>query len=554
MKALKLLTTKQKLSCLITIIIAVIGACMASVWPVLLSGIYEDITYGSINSIKTGLKDFVIFGAVFLIAELCNIIRRVLVDKIATSYEKHLRDLSVKKLLKLPTKFFNSNVSGEYTAKINQSVSGSSQLLKVICNNVVPSVLIGTFMIIQVLRKAPYSIAIIMFTYIIVELFVSIRQIISQNGIRETLIQKKAKLDGTICQSIQNLQVIRVLHAEDYEFNRFFPFTENIRKAESKHHSYMGTFDSIKQVVKVLYTIILLVFAIYLVSKNTISAGMVITIILLFQQLVVPIDAIHVFIDEVATSTVKSKELIKMLDQSDDDIFSDKLTNEIGSNSDIVISNLTVYTPDYKHTVCNNISLCFESNTVIGLIGSTGCGKSSLLKAIMRFYPYTGEITTGIYDWDTLSQTSICDNIFYMTQDSMFFEGILKDNLIYGLNYNPTDEQLVFALKNACIYDELKSKTGNPLELSVSENANNFSGGQKQRIAIARAFLRQPYWFFMDESTSNLDCNTTSKVLDNLEHYANSIGAGIVYISHQPEVITRCDKIKKLEKMAERAA
>ena len=87
----------------------------------------------------------------------------------------------------------------------------------------------------------------------------------------------------------------------------------------------------------------------------------------------------------------------------------------------------------------------------------------------------------------------------------------------------------------------------------VFEGASNFSGGQKQRIAMARAFLRQPKWFFLDESTCNLDEKNEEKILNNLENYAHTLGAGVVYISHSDNVMSRCDEIKNIQNVADAA-
>lgn len=541
MKIFRLLTNKQKFYCFTIIVVSLIGAGAGSVWPVLLSNIYDRISNSNVISVENLAKLIVSFGAVFFVSEVLAIVRRVSVDKTTASFEKHLRNISIAKLLRLPTVFYNSTDSGEYTAKINQSVAGSGQFIKVVCNNVVPSVFIGAFTIYQVLRKAPYTVALIMLSYIVFELVISICQIVSQNGIREGLIKKKAKLDGNICQAIRNIEVIRVMNAENYETARIEPKTETIRKTESKHHSYMGAFDSLKQIFKVLYTILLLVYSVYLVSQGDLSRGMVITIILLFQQLVVPIDAIHVFIDEIASSKVKAKELLTLLSMDYDKIFSEDLKDEAFSDDDIVINNVSVFSPDMNNVITNDVSMKLEKGKIIGLTGPTGCGKSSMLKGIMRFFPSVGDISIGDKLWSQTSQKSISNSILYMTQDSLFFEGTLKDNIVYGLTYQPTDEQLIFALKSAGIYEELLKKDSDIFNITVAENGYNFSGGQRQRIALARAFLCQPKWFFMDESTANLDSATTARVLSNLENYASSIGAGIVYISHQSEVTKRCD-------------
>lgn len=555
MKILNLLTVRQKISCFFVILIAAAGAYLSSLWPVMLSNIYDNISAGKIADITSGMIPFLTFGGIFIVSELCTIIRRVWTDQIGTSFERHLRELGLSKLLRLPSSFFGENVSGEFTAKVNQSVTGSSQLVKVICNHIFPSVLIGAFTIIQVITKAPWFIITIMISYIAIEVFVSTKQIKSQNGVRERLIGQKAKLDGCICQSIQNIELIRVTHAENYEVNRISPKMTAIKETESKHHLYMGTFDAIKHLVKIIYTVALLFISIYMVSKGVIKGGMVITIILLFQQLVAPVDSIHVFLDEIASTMVKAREFVNLIENENDVIFTiDHTYNSLPSdNSDIFIKNVDVYTPGKSSKICSNISAEFKSGSIVGLKGPTGCGKSSLLKSILRYYPSSGIICLGGQALNKLPQKTISNDIFYLTQQAIFFEGTLRENLIYGLSYSPTDEQLIFALKNSLIHSELKSKCTDVLQYPVFENASNFSGGQKQRIALARAFLRQPKWFFLDESTANLDETTESKILTNLENYAQTLGAGIIYISHSDNVMFRCDEIKTLQNAANAA-
>lgn len=546
MKVFRYLSNKLRIYCITSTVVALVGACVASIWPVLLSDIYDDISNGVISNINEGVIPFIIFGGVFVTSEIIAIFRRVWIDRISASFEKDLRNKSIEKLLHLPTKFFNNNISSEYTAKINQSVAGASQFIKVICNNIVPAVFSSTFTVIQVIRKAPVLIALILLSYIAFEMFVSAFQIKSQNGIRESLIASKAYLDGSICQTIQGIETVRVTNSEDWESNSKAFLTENIRRVESKHHIYMGSFDSIKKIIKVVYTVILLAVSVYLVSMGDISKGTVITIILLFQQLVVPIDTVHVFMDELASSSVKSKEITSLFASSEDDVFSYEDSEDTFPCGDINITNLTVYSPDRKSIICSDVNFTLKEGTVTALRGPTGCGKSSVIKGIMRFYPSEGDVAVGTNSIRCISQKRLCNGIYDMVQQPIFFAGTLKENLVYGLNNIPSDRQLIIALKNALIFDELTEKSNDILSITVSENGSNFSGGQRQRIALARAFLRQPKWFFVDEATANIDDNTTEKAFDNLIKYAKSVDAGILCISHQEKVVNKCDHIVNL--------
>lgn len=544
MKVFSYLSTRSRINCIFVLLLAVAGACLAAYWPVMLSKIYDGISTGIIADLESGTSYLLLFGSVFLISEVCSIVRRVWVDRIAVSFEKSLRKMSVNKLLRLPTCFFNETMSGEYAAKINQSVTGASQLVKVICNNIVPSVFIGVFTITQVLINTQISMTLIFISYIVAEIAVSAFQIKSQNGIRESLIHRKAKVDGSICQSINNIDMIRVTNAENYEAARIEPFINDIGTIETKHHMYMGGFDIAKQSLKVIYTLVIIAVSLLLAANGQISKGMVITVALLFQQLVVPIDAIHAFMDELASSRVKSKELIKLMTNKDDDIFDETLAHEAMPSGDLHVNELTVYTPDRSRIICKNKNFVFKEGEVTALCGPAGSGKSSVLKGMMRLYPSDGDISVGSYSFKDVSQKDLCNGIYNMVQHPIFVAGSIEDNLLYGLeDHIPDKSELIDALKKAGIYNELYNKNKDVLSIAVAEHGSNFSGGQRQRIVLARAFLRKPKWFFVDEATSSIDNKMTDKVFDTLKTYAKSIHAGIVCISHQDNVVAKCDHI-----------
>lgn len=543
MKVFTYLSKRLRVSIVFVLMLAILGSYLAAIWPVMISKIYDCISSGTMSNVSDALYKLMIFGAAFLFAEACSIVCRVWIDRVVVAFEKDLRNLSVDKLMHLPTYFYDKTISGEYTAKINQSVAGASQLVKVICNHVIPSVFIGVFTIMQVILNAQALMAGVFISYIVMELAVSCWQIISQNGIRESLVLKKAELDGNVCQTIQNIEMIRVTNSEAYEANRIEPFTENIRAVETKHHMFMGGFDIAKRIIKVIYAVGIIVISLALVSNGTIAAGMVITLSLLFHQLVVPIDEIHVFMDELASSSVKAKEFIKLMEEDNDAVFNKSLISTTLPAGDISVKGLTVYTPNKEKAICTDNSFVVQAHRVTALRGPTGCGKSSILKAIMGYYPSDGEISIGSFSFKKTSKADICHGIYNMVQKPIFIAGTIEDNLLYGLEYKFCESELINALKKAGIYEELYKKQKDVLSINVSEGGNNFSGGQRQRIVLARAFLRKPKWFFVDEATANVDDETSVCVFNNLREYAKSINAGILCVTHQEKIIQECDEV-----------
>lgn len=561
-KYFNLMTKKTKLKCLGVIVLAMIGSVLASVWPVRLGELYTSISGGQIGTIPQGIAAVLTFAMIYLAAECITILRRVLLDCIIATHEAEVRKTSIEKLLKMPVSYYSGCLSGEKTAQLNQGVAGLSQLIKILCNDIFATVLTAVCTLIQVMLNAPVIMAVIMLMYLAATLLISAFQIHSQNGIRENIISQKNGLDGQICQSIANLELIRSMDAEEYERDRLEPAINKVSYTEKKHHRYMGTFDCIKQACKIVFQAIILMASIALVADGKMSAGVVISVCMLFQQLIKPIDEVYRFMDETASSVVKAKVLVEVMGSGEDSIFSVKSDEHSIENTGILLRDVAIKNPEKDKVLAYYDRIHIPGNKIVGLCGDSGCGKTTMIRSLTRYYPYTsGTITVFGHDLDGYSQKELTSKIFYMPQKSFFFAGTIRDNLAYGLERNVSDEEMRGALRKACLLDTLIEKvntncgTEDILSYEIGEGGTGLSGGECQRLAIARAFLRRPKLYIFDESTANLDEETAGKVLIHIEEYARSIDAGVVYISHDKNVMERCNciihvdnKINKIEK------
>lgn len=551
-KYLKLMTYKTKLKCMGIIVLAMISSVLASIWPVKLGELYTDISGCKITGISQGIVAIATFGLIYFSAECITILRRVLLDCVIATHEAEVRDVSVEKLLKMPVSYYAGCLSGEKTAQLNQGVAGLSQLIKILCNDIIATVLTAVCTLVQVVLKAPSAMAGIMLLYLATTLLVSVFQIRSQNGIRENIIKQKNSLDGQICQSISNLELIRSMDAEEYERIRLQPAIQKVSVTEKKHHRYMGSFDCVKQFCKIAFQVIILIASIIMVANGKMSAGAVISVCILFQQLIKPIDEVYRFMDETASSVVKAKVLIEVMDSGEDSIFSVQTETHSFLGDDIVLRDVAIKNPEKNKTLAYYDRLRIPGNKVVALSGESGCGKTTMIRSLTRYYPYTsGTISVFGNDLDMYSQHELTDKLCYLPQKAFFFAGTIRDNLIYGIERTVTDEEMRSALRKACLLDALIEKVNkcfvttvdDILSYEIGEGGTGLSGGECQRLSLARAFLRKPKLYIFDESTANLDAVTTDKVLTNIEEYAKSIKAGVVYISHDKNVVDRCDTV-----------
>lgn len=549
-----IMSKKTKLKCIGVIVLAFVSSLLASVWPVRLGELYTSISNGTVSNIVQGAVAVVTFGLTYLAAECITIIRRVALDCIIATHESEIREYSIEKLLKMPVSYYSGCLSGEKTAQLNQGVAGFSQLIKIMCNDIFATVLTAVCTLVQVFLNAPGIMIGIMLMYLVITIIISAFQIHSQNGIRESIVGQKNALDGQICQSISNLELIRGMNAEEYEKKRLIPSILNISRTEKRHHRYMGSFDCLKQFCKISFQLVLLVASILLISNGQMSAGSVITVCLLFQQLVKPIDEVYRFMDETASSAIKAKVLLEVAASPSDEVFDIQSSGEDARGNDIRVEDVVVTNPEKDFSLAWYEDIVIPSEKIVALQGPNGCGKSSLIRCLNRYYPHTqGKITLFGKEQSLFSQKQLTDMLYYTPQSSFFIAGTVRENLLYGIEREVSDEELVIALKSVHLVGEghndsvIRVDPKETLDCMISEKADELSGGMKQRLSLARAFLRTPMLYVFDEITANLDKDATDYVLANIESHAKKIGAGIVYISHDQKVIDRCDKVIALQ-------
>lgn len=553
-KYLSIMSKKTKLKCVGGVALAFLSSILASVWPVRLGELYTNISNGAISSIAQGAMAVITFGLIYLSAECITIVRRVMLDCVIATHESEIRTFSVEKLLKMPVSYYSGCLSGEKTAQLNQGVAGFSQLVKIMCNDVFATVLTALCTLVQVFLNAPKIMVGIMLLYLALTVIISVFQIRSQNGIRENIVAQKNALDGQICQSISNLELIRGMNAEEYEKDRLQPGILKISRTEKKHHRYMGSFDCLKQLCKISFQVLLLAASVLLIANGQMSAGAVITVCLLFQQLVKPIDEVYRFMDETASSVIKAKALLEVAASPSDEVFSIPPAEREACDDEIRVEDVMVTNPEKDKPLAWYEDIIIPCNKKVALQGANGSGKTSLIRCLNRYYPHTqGEITLFGRNQHSYDHKKLTDMLYYTPQVSFFIAGTVRENLLYGIKRVVSDEELIDALRSVHLVGTDHRDTvickdpREALDYTLGENAIELSGGMKQRLSLARAFLRHPRLYVFDEITANLDREATNYVLANIEEHAKKIGAGIVYISHDQKVVDRCDKVIALK-------
>ena len=549
-KIYKLLDTKQKLRFILIIIIMIVSATLAQMTPKAIGWLTDDILTKNEISFNKVIPFLVFILIVNVANEVIKIFRRVLVEDTATRTEKKARGMVIKSLLMAPLSYFRKNMTGNIHGRLNRCLDGTIKLEKLLFMDFAPAIFNAIAAIITIFLTLPITLAMPMLLVIPIGVFIVLKQIKSQKGIRVELLESKSGMDGTIVELINGIEVIRICDSLDFETKRFDDKGEFLRAKEMKHHKAMAMYDCLKFINQAVFTVLVIGISTYLATKNIISVGAVLTAYLCFNQLLRPLEELHRIFDEVSECTVLATDFFKMVEIENDFSYlpiktksENKTTNEI-----INMENITFYYSENEDKIIlDNFNIDIEKGMYLGIAGPSGCGKSSLIKSLCKLEKAEGTIIVDDKNIDNLTRKDLSKLIALVPQSPFLIAGTIFENITYGIDREVSIDEVEEAAKRAYIYDYINGLP-DKFDSLVSEGGNNLSGGQRQRIAIARIFLRKPKILILDEATSALD-NTSEKYIQaEIEKMKQENNTTIIAIAHRLTTLKNCDRIIVLNK------
>ena len=549
-KIYKLLDTKQKLRFILIIIIMIVSAALAQMTPKAIGWLTDDILTKNEISFNKVIPFLVFILIVNVANEVIKIFRRVLVEDTATRTEKKARGMVIKSLLMAPLSYFRKNMTGNIHGRLNRCLDGTIKLEKLLFMDFAPAIFNAIAAIITIFLTLPITLAMPMLLVIPIGVFIVLKQIKSQKGIRVELLESKSGMDGTIVELINGIEVIRICDSLDFETKRFDDKGEFLRAKEMKHHKAMAMYDCLKFINQAVFTVLVIGISTYLATKNIISVGAVLTAYLCFNQLLRPLEELHRIFDEVSECTVLATDFFKMVEiENDFSYLPIKTKSENKSTNEIInMENITFYYSENEDKIIlDNFNIDIEKGMYLGIAGPSGCGKSSLIKSICKLEKAEGTIIIDDKNIDNLTRKDLSKLIALVPQSPFLIAGTIFENITYGIDREVSIDEVEEAAKRAYIYDYINGLP-DKFDSLVSEGGNNLSGGQRQRIAIARIFLRKPKILILDEATSALD-NTSEKYIQaEIEKMKQENNTTIIAIAHRLTTLKNCDRIIVLNK------
>ena len=385
------------------------------------------------------------------------------------------------------------------TNDVNQAQSGVNMVLRLFLRS--PFIVVGAFvMAMSIDFKAG-----LIFLLVIAVLSAVVATIMKVTVPMYRDVQNT--LDSVTLMTRENLtgaRVIRAFTEEEQEYSRFSKKNNLLAHFQRAVGRISALMNPITYIIINLGIVLLIYYGALSVNSGSLSQGQVVALYNYMSQILVELIKFANLIVTISKAFASGSRIATVLDidstlQSTDD-------KTVYDSHSVAFDNVSLKYHGAGDESLTDISFFADKGDVIGIIGSTGSGKSSLVNLIAHYYDATkGKVTVNGRDVKSYDKTELRSNIGFVMQKAVLFAGTVRDNIKWG-KQNATDDEINEALKIAQVYDTVYDKDG--LDTVVEQGGANFSGGQKQRLSIARAVVSKPDIIVLDDSASALDFAT----------------------------------------------
>ncbi len=459
---------------------------------------------------------------------------------IAQDLQHSMRTETFSKTLDLDLSFFENKSSGRLMAILNDDVNQMENFLNEAANRLIQTattvIVIGaTFLYISPL------VAIFAFIPIPVIVFGSYK-FVQRIGERYSKIRNNVEsLNAHLSNSITGILTVKSFNREKKEYKRIDLASDEVKTANYDAIKLSAAFIPIIRVAILFGFTATLLIGGFLALDGQIKVGMYSVMLFITQRLLWPLTELGMIFDSFQKAMASFRRIMNL--RNTNPTINDGETELLKLENKISFENLNFeYVKNFP--VLKNINIEIKKGKTTAIVGSTGSGKSTLIKLILRFYEKnSGKILFDDHEIESLSLESIRNKIGLVSQDVFLFEGSVFENIAYG-NIDANSEQVWNAAKlseSDRFINELPDKENT----IVGERGQKLSGGQRQRISIARAILKNPEILILDEATSAVDNETEAAIQESLETLKE--GRTVIAIAHRLSTIRNADLIYVLE-------
>lgn len=429
-------------------------------------------------------------------------------NNIAFSVCRDLRDKISKKINKLPLAYLDTHPSGDTVSRMIADVDTFSDGLLMGFTQLFTGV-ITILSTLGIMLYLNWKIAIAVFVLTPLSFFVA--KFIASRTNRFFKEQAIARGEQTALTNelVEGQSVVKAFGHEDESLKDFDEVNEKLGKAAMNATFFSSlTNPSTRLINNIVYAVVTLISALYAVSGH-ISVGQLSVFLSYASQYAKPFNEISGVITELQNAFTCAGRVFELLDESDE-IPESRDPKSPEPKGNVEIKNVSFsYVP--SRPLIENLSLSVKSGQRIAIVGPTGCGKTTLINLLMRFYDVNqGSIEVDGVDIRDMTRKDLRTRYGMVLQDTWLSSGTVRDNIAFG-KPDSTYEEIEVAAKAAHAHSFIK-RLPDGYDTVIKENGSNLSAGQRQLLCIARAMLSLPQMLILDEATSSIDTRTEMKI------------------------------------------
>ncbi len=462
--------------------------------------------------------------------------------KVGSHFSFDLRRLVYEKIQALSL----SSMSGKTTGNLIHRVTRDTERVKEFFNQqgrylIEQVIMLSVILVILFCTNVTLTIAVLLPIPIAVLLMSSFRH---STRVRYHKQWRVASKETSILHDIiKGIRIVKAFGNEERETEKFSKVSKKLAKVSASNEKYWAvTFPLVGNFIA-LGEFLVLIIGGKMVLDGKLTLGELTRFNLYLAYLYAPIRWLSMFPRRIADCSTSLIKIYEILDE-EPQMKAPEAPKKINPAGDVEFRGVTFGYKSYE-PVLKNINLHINSGEMIGLVGHSGAGKSTMINLCMRLYdPTLGKITIDGVDIKDIPQDELRNNIGVVFQETYLFSGSVFDNIAYARPDATLDE--VIAAAKAANAHEFVTKLPDGYNTTIGENGHSLSGGERQRISIARAILKNPKILILDEATSSLDPETEIKIQEALTHLIE--GRTTIAIAHRLSTLKNANRLVVIEK------
>ena len=446
------------------------------------------------------------------------------------------------KVLHLPMEFFSQRLAGDIQGRQGSNAGIANSVV----NTFAPLALNAIMMVFYLVVMIRYSwiLTLVGLSSLVINAWMS--RIISQKRINITRVSMRdaGKLAGATVAGVEMIETIKASGAENGFFERWAGYQASVNAQKVKYakiNQYLGIIPS---VVSTITGIVVLTLGVWFAMEGTFTVGMIMAFQGVLSSFSAPATTFISAGQTIQEMRTQMERVEDVMEYREDDCYKTEVKEESFAKlkGNIELKNITFGYSRLSEPVIKNFSLNIKPGQRVALVGTSGCGKSTISKLVSGLYqPWSGEI---LYDGKRLSEIDrdvFTGSLAVVDQEITLFEGTISDNIKMWDN-SIEDFEMILAARDAQLHEEIMRRDGG-FNYRIAEGGKDFSGGQRQRLEIARVLAQDPSIIILDEATSALDAKTEYDLVKAVKDR----GITCIVVAHRLSTIRDCDEIVVLD-------